>query len=68
MTIGVRYGMEWMLGSHCFLFLTIGHLREPSDEKDFCEGVNFGRLFFLHGSSEPDTSIQQHERQSKVTT
>ena len=31
-----------------FLFLTIGHLREPSDEKDFCEGLNFGRLLFLH--------------------
>ena len=27
-----------------FLFLTIGHLREPSDEKDFCEGLNFGRV------------------------
>ena len=47
MTLGVGYGMEWMLGSHCFLFLTIRHLREPSDEKDFCEGVNFGRLFLL---------------------
>ena len=31
-----------------FLFLTIGYLREPSDGKDFCEGLNFGRLFFLH--------------------